>query len=303
MQNSIHNHLGKWIFHFIKRHERLDKHNAIWLSMPAYHNLTPKTKSYRKVSQWNGKAMKDMSQYVCGAVSQSLRGGSPAQHLIISRAIECTRALLESYMCVQYQSHNEATLIYMQDTLCLFHTIKDVFSLRQAGNKAKAKSNAMRTDLVKKRKVDNETNADSWMLSRKRHTMNTWQDFISHKVDVSKKLDAEFNFLKIHLMFNWVEQIHWYRAFQQFSTKRHEQAHKTNLKEGWNASNHNLNYMPQVITTQFWILCFKIRELNLQALAQYRENSATTCNVLPSGADLAAPLSSQSYTKPKFIGL
>jgi hypothetical protein len=75
-----------------------------------------------------------------------------------------------------------------------------------------------------------------------------------------------------------------------------------NLKDGWNASNHNLNYLPQVIAFQRHILCFEIRELNLQALAQRRENSAATCKVLPSGSDLAAPLGSQSYANPELMG-
>jgi len=88
----------------------------------------------------------------------------------------------------------------------------------------------------------------------------------------------------------------------QYSAERHEQAHKTNLKDGWNASNHNLNYLPQVITFQRRILCFEIRELNLQALAQRRENCVAAWKVVPSGADLAAPLGSQSYAKPKFMG-
>jgi len=93
-------------------------------------------------------------------------------------------------------------------------------------------------------------------------------------------------------MSHWVEQIPRYGAVQQYSAERHEQAHKTNLKDGWNASNHNLNYLPQVMTFQRRILCFKIRELNLQAYAQRRENSAATCKVVPSSADLAAPLRS-----------
>jgi len=73
------------------------------------------------------------------------------------------------------------------------------------------------------------------------------------------------------------------------------------LKDGWNASNHNLNNLPQVITFQRRILCFDVRELNVEALAQRRENSAAACKVLPSGADLAAPLSPQSYAKPQFM--
>jgi hypothetical protein len=160
----------------------------------------------------------------------------------------------------------------------------------------------LRTELMEKRKVDEETNAETWMPYKTRHEMNAWRDDISHEIDVSKLLGADFNFPKIHLMSHWVVQICQYGALQQYSTERHEQAHKTNLKDSWNASNHNLNYLPQVITIQHRILCFEIRELNLQALAQCRENSAASCKVLPSGADLAAPRSSQSYMKPEVIG-
>jgi hypothetical protein len=74
------------------------------------------------------------------------------------------------------------------------------------------------------------------------------------------------------------------------------------LKDGWNASNHNLNYLPQVFTFQHRILCFETRKLNLQTFAQYRENSTSTCKVLPSGADLAAPVSSESSAKRRLMG-
>jgi hypothetical protein len=79
-------------------HERLDKYNAIWFSMPAYNQLTPNNKSYEGVSQWNGKEMKEMSRYLVGVATQFLRGRSPAQHPIFNHSIECTWALLEFYM-------------------------------------------------------------------------------------------------------------------------------------------------------------------------------------------------------------
>jgi len=235
-------------------------------------------------------------------VTQSLRGGSPTQRPIFNCTIECTQAVLEFYMYTRYKSHVVATLSYMEDALHRFHTFKDVFLLKQAGKKAKAKANALRTELVKKRKVDGETKAETWTPSKKRRKMNAWWDYISQEIDVSKELDADYNFPKIHLMSHWVEQIRRYGALQQYSAERQEQAHKTNLKDGWNASNHNLNYLPPLITFQRRILCFEIRELNLQALAQRRENSAAACKVLPSGADQAAPLGSQSYEKPEFMG-
>jgi len=187
----------------------------------------------------------------------------------------------------------------MENALCHFHTFKDVFLLGRSGNKTKAKANALRTELMNKRKVDKETNAETWTPSKKRREMNAWWDYISHKIDIFKELDADFNFLNIHLMSHWAEQIRRYGALQQYAAERHEQAHKTILKDGWNASNHNLSYLPQVITFQCRILCFEIRELNFEAFAQRRENSAAACKVLPSGA---APLSPQSDAKPKFMG-
>jgi hypothetical protein len=190
----------------------------------------------------------------------------------------------------------------MEDVLRRFHTFKDVFLLGRAGRKANAKANTLRTDLVKKRKVDEETNAETWKPSKKQRKMNVWQDYISLKMDVSEELDADFNFRKIHVLSHWVEQLRRYGALQQYSAERHEQAHKTNLKDGWNATNHNLNYLRQVITFQHCILCFEVREPKLQGLAQCRENSAAAFKVLPSSADLAAPLSPQSYAKPEFMG-
>jgi hypothetical protein len=117
-------------------------------------------------------------------------------------------------------------------------------------------------------------------------------------MDISKEFDADFNFPKIHSMPYWAKQVPRYGALQQYSAKSHEQAHKTNIKHSCNASNHNLNYLPHVIICQRRILCFEITELILQALAQGRENCAATCKSLPSGADLAAPLSPQLYVKP-----
>jgi len=95
--------------------------------MPAYHDLTPKNKSYEEVSQWNGKEMNEMSQYVLGVVTQSLRGGCPAQRPVFNRAMECTPALLEFYMYARYKSHDDATFNHMEDALHRFHTFKDVF--------------------------------------------------------------------------------------------------------------------------------------------------------------------------------
>jgi len=89
-------------------------------------------------------------------------------------------------MYARYKFHDDATLSYMEDALHRFNTFKDVFLLGQAGKMAKVKSNALRTELVKKRKVDGETNAETWTPSKKRREMNACRDYISHEIDISK---------------------------------------------------------------------------------------------------------------------
>jgi hypothetical protein len=142
----------------------------------------------------------------------------------------------------------------MEDTLQRFHTYKVVFFLRRAGKTAKAKANALRTELVKKRKVDEETNAETLTPSKKRREMNAWWEYITHEIDVCKELNADFNFPIIYSMFHRAEQICRYGALTQYSAERHEQAHKTTLRASWNTSNHNLNYLPQVIAFERCIL-------------------------------------------------
>jgi len=86
-------------------------------------------------------------------------------------------------MYTQYKSHDDVTLSYMEDALRYFLTFKDVFSLRRPGKVAKNKANALRTELVKKRKVDENTNAATWMAFKMRREMNAWQDYICHEID------------------------------------------------------------------------------------------------------------------------
>jgi hypothetical protein len=44
-------------------------------------------------------------------------------------------------------------------------------------------------EFLKKRKGDEETNAESWTPSKMQGEMNAWRDHISHEIDVSKELD------------------------------------------------------------------------------------------------------------------
>jgi len=186
MQIGMLDHLQKWFVHFMKMHSWLHKYSAICLSVPAYHAFTPKKKSYQEVSQWNGEEMKGMSRYMLAVVTESLRGGNHTQRPIFNRAIDCTRELLEFDMYGRYESHDDPSLCYMEDALHRFDTYKDSFLLGRAGKNAKAKPNALRTELVRKRKFDQETIPETGIGSKKRREMNAWRDYISHMINTSK---------------------------------------------------------------------------------------------------------------------
>jgi len=118
--------------------------------VPACHDLIPETNSYEEVPQWNGTEMKEQSWYLPGVVTSSLRGGIPGQRPIFNRAIEFTRVLLQFYLYARYKSHDDTILSYMDDALHRFNIFNDVFLLGQANKRAKAKANALRTELMKK---------------------------------------------------------------------------------------------------------------------------------------------------------
>jgi hypothetical protein len=114
----------------------------------------------------------------------------------------------------------------------LFSHLQRCFLTQASRQKAKAKATALKTELVKKRKVDKETNAEPRTLSNKRHKINASRDFISHDIYIYKELDVDFNFLKIHMMSHWANQVRQYGSLQQYSAQINGQVHKTNLMDG-----------------------------------------------------------------------
>jgi hypothetical protein len=47
-------HLLTWLHEFLKQHKRLEKFNDIWLSVPAYLDMTKPRCASEEVSRWNG---------------------------------------------------------------------------------------------------------------------------------------------------------------------------------------------------------------------------------------------------------
>jgi hypothetical protein len=69
--------LQTWIFDFMKTPEWLDKYNAIWFSVPAYHKVRRKNTSYDEDSQCNWNEMNEMSRYLLGVLPSLYEGETP----------------------------------------------------------------------------------------------------------------------------------------------------------------------------------------------------------------------------------
>jgi len=180
LPNSILSNLQKWI----STSWRCKNSSTSWMQSGYPCLLT--TTSHQKISHMrqflNGMELgiKKTSQYLLGVVTQSIQGGSPPQHPIFSLPIQCMRALLEFCMYTQFKSHNNVTLSYMENALHYFDTFKDVFLLGRTSKNAKVKASTLITELMKKRKVDEKTNAYTWTSSKKWREINPWRDYICH---------------------------------------------------------------------------------------------------------------------------
>jgi hypothetical protein len=142
--------LQKWIFNFMKTHEQLNKYYEIWLSVPAYHNLTPKTKSNENVSQQKGKEMNEICQDIVGVVTRTVRGGSTIQCCTFNHPFEGRWAMFEFYMYGPCKSLDLMALSYIEDAWCWFHILSEAPIVGSAGKMVKAKANAPTTKLIMK---------------------------------------------------------------------------------------------------------------------------------------------------------
>jgi hypothetical protein len=85
--------------------------------------------------------------------------------------------------------------------------MKDVFFLRRASKMGTAKFDPLKTELLKWRTVEEETNADLWMVPKTWRNLNALRYYICHEIDMFKQLAANLNIWKISLVSYCVGQI------------------------------------------------------------------------------------------------
>jgi hypothetical protein len=264
IQLGMLKHLLEWIHAFLKQYNRLDRFNAIWLSIPAYLDMTRRTKAYEEISQWTGKEYKTMSRFLTGCLASTLSEPSRPEKRVFDKAILCTRALCEFFLYCQYPVHNDVSSDSMEDSLSCFHETKDVFQIYRAGKKGQKAANSLRSELMGER---DRALQQAKGTSAKDRVRLSWNRKINTEMQQELREHGHFNFPKIHLLGHFRKSIERFGALLQHSTTTTEISHKGQIKRGFQRSNRTGDYYQQILRYNARREAFAIRKLNVASMS------------------------------------
>jgi len=93
----------------------------------------------------------------------------------------------------------------------------------------------------------------------------SWNEFINTEMVEHHADGGDFNFLKIHQMLHFREQIQHYGYLKQWSTETGESCHRTQIKIPYNKSNRSGNFYTQILEHYLRSNAFTVRRLNHNA--------------------------------------
>jgi len=138
-------------------------------------------------------------------------------------------------MMAQYRSHTVETISYMEDYLDTFHKMKDIFLEFRVTKRIRAKIDEQRRELRYDRPKTREHIAPS---KRRRMRDAEREEETERRMDLIF-CEPHFNFIKMHLLSHFCDDIRQFGNIPMYSTELGELAHKTQIKPGWRQSNKN----------------------------------------------------------------
>ena len=172
-----------------------------------------------------------------------------------------------------YPTHTDQTISYLKQYLREFHETKDVFLHFRAGKKVKKAAAEAHKNLWKEQ---SQASIADLMTSEKLKLHHTDALQCQELVGEILREGAHYNFLKIHLISYYVEQIVKFGVLGQFSTDITEAMHK-GFKDAYRHSN-KVNTTCQIITTYTRDHTFAIKDLMISAWTRIRELEYQTPN-------------------------
>jgi len=111
----------QWVEGFLKKHKRRKAFDDARKEMPPYPGFSVPKKAYRKVTQWQGKGMRNLSRCISAVLASALRNPYSSQYHDFQNPSKCVSALVDFSLMAQYRSHTPNTLSYLERYLLTFH--------------------------------------------------------------------------------------------------------------------------------------------------------------------------------------
>jgi len=257
-------HLMKWVVGFLKKHKRLDSFDKIWMLLPPYPGFSPPNKEYSRVSQWQGKEMRNLVKVLVPSLAAALRRPNNAERIPFVTALRCVRSIVDFTLMAQYRSHSDETLQYMSDFLDDFHKYKDIFLEFR-----KDKATARRVREVRKRMAashtvaQNRLRAEGASTAQRRRAGDDQRRELQDAIEAIYDDELDFNFVKIHLLSHFKDHVHRFGSIGMYSTESGESSHKQMIKEGYRRSNKN-DATFQILRAYARIDNFRMHDMNAQ---------------------------------------
>jgi Plavaka transposase len=260
---GIFKHLMEWLEEFLEENGRLKAFDDAWIKLSPYPGFTAPKKTYREVSQWQGKEMRNLGRILLGVVAVALKNPTSSQKDTFRRTTLCVRAIVDFHLMAQYRSHTSETLSFMEQYLMDFHKYKDVFLQYRSSKKSKEIAKQMDKELQDTQK----TLIDSVALpatKRRRIETKNMKERRNQTISIYTA-GAHFNFIKMHLLTHFRTHVERFGSIPMYSTEFGESAHRDQIKDGYRRSNKN-NATKQILDRYDQQHAILMRERTLQVL-------------------------------------
>ena len=210
--------------------------------------------------------MRNLFKVILPCFAALLCRPNAAEYRIFTKALTSVRSIVDFTLLSQYTSHCFKTIEYLKQYLKTFHDHKDVFKEYRTD-----KSTAMKVREVTARIAGENSEVlnqhclvGATAAAKRRRIADEQRGDLDGIVTDIYDQDVDFNFVKIHLLSHFRDNIRRFGNNQMYSTESGETNPKTNIKEGYRRSNKN-DASHQILRTYARLDSYKIHEIYIQA--------------------------------------
>jgi len=217
---------------FPKKHKRQQAFDGAWKEIPPYSGFSVQKKTYREITQWQGKEMSNIGCCISAILASALRNPDSSQYQDFKSALKCVSALVDFTLMAQYRSHTPDTLSYMESYLQTFHRTKVIFLEFRTSQATRTQGNHQDREL-RELKADQQAKevGHRTVINRRRLADQERVERSDRRADLIWP-ENHFNFIKMHYLTHFASRVRHFGYISMYSTEIGELADKDHIKDG-----------------------------------------------------------------------